>query len=129
VKLHSDPQSGLNTITGYGLDYIMVNSQTYQHPILVSPEGPIENWFNLDFAALSSADFAPIANKKPEVVILGTGPQQHFPKPELMKLLIEAKIGFAKIAPRTNPSCMCTTARGISGCARAMLVKIWSIWG
>jgi len=120
VKLHSDPQPGLNTITGYGLDYIMVNSQTYRHPILVSPEGPIENWFNLDFAALSSADFAPIANKKPEVVILGTGPQQHFPKPELMKLLIEAKIGFEVM----DSQAACRTYNILMGEGRQVLAAI-----
>ena len=120
MKLHSDPQSGLNTITGYGLDYITVNSQAYRHPILVSPEGPIENWFNLDFAGLSAADFAPIANKKPEVVILGTGPQQRFPKPELMKLLIEAKIGFEVM----DSQAACRTYNILMGEGRQILAAI-----
>ena len=31
---------------------------------------------------------------QPELVIIGTGNKQHFPKPELMKALISAKIGF-----------------------------------
>jgi uncharacterized protein len=31
---------------------------------------------------------------KPELILIGTGSRQHFPKPELLKALIQAKIGF-----------------------------------
>jgi uncharacterized protein len=31
---------------------------------------------------------------KPELILIGTGSRQRFPKPELLKALINAKIGF-----------------------------------
>lgn len=94
MKLHSDPQSSLNTITGYGIGYIEVNSKVYPHALIVQPEGEISPWPVSAFADLSSDNLASLCVFKPELIIIGTGKKQHFLKPELIKPLIQAKIGF-----------------------------------
>jgi uncharacterized protein len=94
VKLHSDPQSSLNTITGYGIGYIEVNSKVYPHALIVQPEGEISPWPVSAFADLSSDNLASLCVFKPELIIIGTGKKQQFMKPELIKPLIQAKIGF-----------------------------------
>jgi uncharacterized protein len=94
VKLHSDPQSSLNTITGYGIGYIEVNSKVYPHALIVQPEGEISPWPVSAFADLSSDNLASLCVLKPELIIIGTGKKQQFLKPELIKPLIQAKIGF-----------------------------------
>ena len=94
MKLHSDPQSSLNTITGYGIGYIEVNSKVYPHALLVQPEGEISPWPVSAFADLSSDNLASLCVFKPELIIIGTGKKQQFLKPELIKPLIQAKIGF-----------------------------------
>jgi uncharacterized protein len=94
VKLHSDPQSSLNTITGYGIGYIEVNSKVYPHALIVQPEGEISPWPVSAFADLSSDNLASLCVFKPELIIIGTGKKQQFLKPELIKPLIQAKIGF-----------------------------------
>jgi uncharacterized protein len=94
VKLHSDPQSSLNTITGYGIGYIEVNSKVYPHALIVQPEGEISPWPVSAFADLSSDNLASLCVFKPELIIIGTGKKQQFLKPELIKSLIQAKIGF-----------------------------------
>jgi len=94
VKLHSDPQSSLNTITGYGIGYIEVNSKVYPHALIVQPEGEINPWPVSAFADLSSDNLASLCVFKPELIIIGTGKKQQFLKPELIKPLIQAKIGF-----------------------------------
>ena len=94
MKLHSDPQSSLNTITGYGIGYIEVNSKVYPHALIVQPEGEISPWPVSAFADLSSDNLASLCVFKPELIIIGTGKKQQFLKPELIKSLIQAKIGF-----------------------------------
>ena len=94
MKLHSDPQSSLNTITGYGLGYIEVNSKAYSQAIIIQPEGEITTWPVNTFADLSLENLASLCAFKPELIIIGTGKKQQFLKPELIKPLIFAKIGF-----------------------------------
>jgi uncharacterized protein len=94
VKLHSDPQSSQNTITGYGIGYIEVNKTAYPHALIVQPDGDVMPWAVEDQAELSVEHFAKLAALKPELVIIGTGKQQLFLKPNLLQPLIQAKIGF-----------------------------------
>jgi len=46
------------------------------------------------FGDLEVNHFSQIANLKPELILIGTGSRQQFPRPELLKNLILAKIGF-----------------------------------
>lgn len=94
MKLHSDPQSSQNTITGYGIGYIEVNKTAYPHALMVQPDGDVLPWNVEDQAELSVEHFAKLAALKPELVIIGTGKQQLFLKPNLLQPLIQAKIGF-----------------------------------
>ena len=94
MKLHSDPQSSQNTITGYGIGYIEVNKTAYPHALIVQPDGDVMPWAVEDQAELSVEHFAKLAALKPELVIIGTGKQQLFLKPNLLQPLIQAKIGF-----------------------------------
>jgi uncharacterized protein len=51
-------------------------------------------WNVEDQTELSVEHFAKLAALKPELVIIGTGKQQLFLKPNLLQPLIQAKIGF-----------------------------------
>ena len=94
MKLHSDPQSSQNTITGYGIGYIEVNKTPYPNALIVQPDANVLPWAVEDQAELSVEHFAKLAALKPELVIIGTGKQQLFLKPNLLQPLIQAKIGF-----------------------------------
>ena len=94
MKLQSDPHSGANTITGYGDGYVEINQTPYAHAVLLSSDGAISAWPVESFDSLKASDFDPIITLKPELILIGTGSRQRFPKPELLKSLISAKIGF-----------------------------------
>ena len=94
MKLQSDPHSGANTITGYGDGYVEINRTLYSHAVLLSSDGAILEWPVTSFEKLSTGDFSQMAALKPELIIIGTGTRQRFPRPELLKTLIDAKIGF-----------------------------------
>jgi len=94
LKLQSDPHSGANTITGYGDGYVAINQTQYAHAVLFSSDGAISEWPVQSFEGLDASHFAQMVDLKPELILIGTGNKQRFPKPELLKSLILAKIGF-----------------------------------
>jgi uncharacterized protein len=93
VKLHSSLPSGVNTITGYGEGYVMVNGERRSSSVVVLPDR-IEQWDAKGFDQLSTEDFAFLKDLKAEIVLLGTGPKQRFPHPRLTAELAKAGIGL-----------------------------------
>jgi len=120
VKLQSDPHSGANTITGYGDGYVEINRTPYSHAVLLSSDGEIQEWAVRSFDELRAADFSQMAALKPELIIIGTGKRQRFPKPELSKPLIEAKIGFEVM----DSQAACRTYNILVGEGRQVLLAL-----
>ena len=120
MKLQSDPHSGANTITGYGDGYVEINRAPYSHAVLLSSDGAIQEWGVQSFKELSAADFSQMASLKPELIIIGTGKRQHFPKPELLKTLIAAKIGFEVM----DSQAACRTYNILVGEGRQVLLAL-----
>jgi uncharacterized protein len=94
MKLQPDRQPTLNTVSAYGPNYIEINAVRHETSILLMPEGPVTHWSCAQFSDLSSDHFQEIANKKPALVIFGSGKKLQFPRPELIAPLIQAKIGI-----------------------------------
>jgi hypothetical protein len=120
VKLQSDPHSGSNAITGYGDGYVEINKIPYNHAVLISSDGAISAWPIKAFKDLETSHFEQMATLKPELIIIGTGNKQHFPKPELMKSLISAKIGFEIM----NSQAACRTYNILVGEGRQVLLAL-----
>ena len=120
MKLQSDPHSGANTITGYGDGYVEINRAPYSHAVLLSSDGEIQEWAVRSFDELRAADFSQMAALKPELIIIGTGKRQRFPKPELLKPLIEAKIGFEMM----DSQAACRTYNILVGEGRQVLLAL-----
>ena len=93
MKLHASRPSGVNTITGYGEGYVMVNGERRSSSLVVLPDR-IEEWSVKRFDQLSTEDFTYLKNLKAEIVLLGTGPKQRFPHPRLTAELAKAGIGL-----------------------------------
>lgn len=70
----------------------MVNGKRYDHSIAVSPEAVHDDWRVAGFDELSEAHFSYFLVLKPEVLLLGTGANQHFPHPRLYRTLTDAGI-------------------------------------
>jgi uncharacterized protein len=93
VKLHASGASGVNTITGYGADYVTVNGERRNSSLIVLPDR-IEPWDGKEFSRLSAQDFSFLKDLGAEIVLLGTGPRQRFPHPRLTAALAQAGIGL-----------------------------------
>jgi len=57
-------------------------------------DGAISEWPVQSFEGLEASHFTQMVDLNPELILIGTGSKQRFPKPELLKSLILAKIGF-----------------------------------
>jgi len=93
VKLQASARTHLNTFTGYGEGYVLVNGERRASSLIVLPERILE-WPVGSFAELAEPHFAQIAALAPEVVLLGTGARQRFPHPRLTAPLARAGAGL-----------------------------------
>ena len=93
MKLHASGPSGVNTITGYGEGYVMVNGERRSSSVVVLPDR-VEQWPAKSFDALSTEDFAFLGGLSAEIVLLGTGARQRFPPPQLTAELARAGVGL-----------------------------------
>jgi uncharacterized protein len=94
LKLHLSNPSGLNVFTGYGPGYVMVNNRRHEKSLVVLREQLVTDWQVSGFDGLAAADFAALAALAPEILLLGTGDRQRFPRPELTRALVDARIGL-----------------------------------
>jgi uncharacterized protein len=92
MKFHLSTAEG-NMFTGHGADYIRLGVVEYRDNVLVTPERIVTGWTAGGFDTLTEADFAALAELKPEVVLLGTGASLRFPHPRLTRALTDAGIG------------------------------------
>ena len=92
MKLHAPAPSALNTFSGYGDGFVMVNGERHESNLIVLPERLLP-WDVAGFDALKEADFLVFAEMNLEVVILGTGSKLRFPHPRLTQALMRKRIG------------------------------------
>ncbi|MEZ0604484.1 Mth938-like domain-containing protein [Paraburkholderia sp. IW21] len=93
MKLHQDSHGALNTVTGYGADYVEINLVRHSGSILVLPETPVIPWPVSSFDDLSAEHFAMLVESAPEVVVFGSGERLRFPHPRLTAALTAKRIG------------------------------------
>ncbi len=114
MKLHTDVNPSLNTVTAYDDDSIEINRQSYAHAVYFAPEGEVHAWAVRRVADISAErlreigglndakadplaflDDAPAARPAdaPEVVLIGTGAHQHLLSPEVTQTLLSVGIG------------------------------------
>jgi uncharacterized protein len=93
VKLHLAPTAGLNVFTSYGDAFVAVNGERYTTSLVVLRTTLLAPWEPASFEQLRAHHLEPVAAMGCEVVLIGTGPSQRFPSPEVIRPLIEAGIG------------------------------------
>ena len=92
MKLHASAPSALNTFSGYGEGFVMVNGQRHEQNVIVMPERLLP-WQAQSFDSLKEEDFQPLLELAPEILLIGTGPRQRFPHPRLTRQLAGKRIG------------------------------------
>lgn len=115
MLLQRETNSALNTVSAYSDDFIEINGVRYQHAVYFAPTGAINQWqvdsvnqinknvlfkiIGVDSTKQDPMDFLDnIKPKKPEnapeVILIGTGLQQHFLPPSVINDILGMGIGI-----------------------------------
>jgi len=94
LKLHLADAAGLNSFTGYGDGYVLVNRQRHEKSLVVLADRIVTDWAASSFEALAAAHLESLVGLGQEIILLGTGGVLRFPPPEILRPLIEAGIGL-----------------------------------
>lgn len=94
MKLHLADAAGLNAFTAYGAGYVVVNRQRHEKSVVVLPDRIITDWTATSFEALAAAHLEALVGLGQEIILLGTGNTLRFPRPEILRPLLEAGIGL-----------------------------------
>jgi uncharacterized protein len=94
LKLHLTGPRNLNVFTAYGDRYVVVNGRRIDTSVIVLPDRIVEDWAATAFDALAAAHMVTLAGLECEVVLLGTGRLLRFPRPELLRPLVQAGVGI-----------------------------------
>jgi uncharacterized protein len=93
LKLHLESAGALNSFTGYGPGYVMVNGQRIETSVIVLPDRILPDWPPKTFDELAPEHFQALAGLGREIVLLGTGTRLRFPRAEILQPLIHARVG------------------------------------
>ena len=94
MKLHLAQNAGLLTFSSHGPGYVSVNGTRYEGSVLVCGRDIVTDWAPNGFDGLDAAQFERLGIMGAEIVLFGSGDRQRFPRPELLKALIEKGIGL-----------------------------------
>ena len=91
-------------IDGYEFGEITIDGKTYHHDVIIYKDRVDDAWRRIEGHKLSLSDIAQILEKKPEILVIGTGADGVMNVPADVTASIEAK-GIRVIAKKTGDAC------------------------
>lgn len=89
----ADPGDGYS-ISAYSDTELVIGELRFSSSVIVLPERIISDWPKRSMDQLQRSDFELLLDLQPDLVLLGTGLEQHFPPAELYTCLTAARIGL-----------------------------------
>lgn len=93
MRLHSDGNFGLVTVTGYDIDHILVNGRRFDHSLIIAPREEPKAWAISSVDDINEAILLPLVRQGFDVVLLGTGHKQRFLRPAMLQAFMAAGLG------------------------------------
>lgn len=94
MKLHLDQPASINTVTGYGVDHVLINKVRHDGNLLLTADRIVSGWAPGGFATLTAEHLGEACALGVEILLIGTGKRQRFPPPALLRPLIDGRVGF-----------------------------------
>ena len=120
MQLNKESNSAQYQITKYSASSITVNELEYNESILVSPN-LVALWNVSNIENLTRADFQPVIELQPEIILLGTGENLSFPDQAILQDIYQHKIG---IEIMTTPAACRTYAALTSECRNVIAALV-----
>jgi len=92
MRLSLDLDDAINMINSYREGAVIVGQKELNGSVLISAND-YASWQPRQFDELMPTHFEALLAHEPEMVILGTGAKQRFPRPEVLRPLLECGIG------------------------------------
>ena len=93
MKFHLQAPAA-NVVTGSGPGWVRIGADEYRNNVVVTADGVEPGFAPGGFEGLGPGDFAALLRTSPEIVLLGTGLAQRFPRPAVVAPLIDANVGL-----------------------------------
>ncbi len=93
MKLTDEKIAGINLVRSYAPGEIRIGETVIRSSCLVKADQLVSDWRPQTIAELSVADLDAVLAMKPELVVLGSGPRQQFPAPEILGAVLSRGIG------------------------------------
>ncbi len=94
LQLIHNPNQSIYTIQSFSPGKIEINHTIYTHSLIALPNQIITDWPPQTMDMLAAKHVDRMTQLSPEIILIGTGIQQHLIPSLLLMKLIEAKIGF-----------------------------------
>ena len=91
--LDDEKIAGIHLIRAYAPGEIRIGETVVRSSCLVKADQLISDWRPQSVAELTVADLEAVLAMKPELVVLGSGPRQQFPTPEILGAVLSRGIG------------------------------------
>ena len=123
MKLQPD-RLDVQAILGYGPGWVGLGSngvaEKIERSIVIGSRGEKFDWNCASFAELTADHFARLAATRPELVIFGSGSRLKFARPELLRALIDQRIGIETM----DTLAACRTYNILAGEGRQVLAAL-----
>jgi uncharacterized protein len=93
MQLTRDTEHTLCNIKSYEAKQLVINDITYKHSVIVTPNA-VEPWSLATFSELNIKAIEELLAYPSEIILIGTGQDQHFPPAQFLAPLIHRQIGF-----------------------------------
>lgn len=93
MKLTDEKIGGINLVRSYATGEIRIGETVIRSSCLVKTDQLITNWRPQTVAEITVADMDAVLALKPEVVVIGSGPKQQFPAPEILGAVLSRGVG------------------------------------
>ena len=94
MKFSEDMGGASYRITGYDKGWVRVNQDKLTNSFLIGPQALISDGQPQSIQTLQPEHLQALFDIGAEVILIGTGENQHFPTPETWKALVEHGVGF-----------------------------------
>jgi uncharacterized protein len=93
MKLTDEKIAGINLIRSYGQSEVRIGETVLRGSCLVKADRIVSDWRPRSVAELTVDDLEAVIAMQPEVVVIGSGPKQEFPAPEVLGAVMSRGIG------------------------------------
>lgn len=93
MKLTDEKIAGINLIRSYGQSEVRIGETLIRGSCLIKADRIVSDWRPQSVSELTLEDLQPALAMQPEVIVIGSGPKQEFPAPDVLGAVMSRGIG------------------------------------